>query len=187
MAGLSYNAIGVPDFVIVLRVRTAPHEFGSMQIEVLNFSGNRFEELPTQCLKLQRLKVASFGNQGNVVEPWGAHFVNLFSPSHLPVKVKAVESVDVCGRMSCAVLRNRVSPVFARHMSGLFAPASPWSLGKESGGIREENEAGSPAACCVIGCTGTACSSTSRFLPSRRCASNSTERLCSLSLSSVGF
>ncbi|KAG7463375.1 hypothetical protein MATL_G00175890 [Megalops atlanticus] len=38
-----------------------PKEFGSMQIEVLNFSGNRFEELPTQCLKLQRLQSLSLG------------------------------------------------------------------------------------------------------------------------------
>ncbi|KAI1885235.1 hypothetical protein AGOR_G00218080 [Albula goreensis] len=54
-----------------------PKEFGSMQIEVLNFSGNRFEELPTQCLKLQRLKSLSVG--GNRLKAIPAEIENLTS------------------------------------------------------------------------------------------------------------
>lgn len=38
-----------------------PKEFGSLQLEVLNFSGNRFEEVPLQCMKLQRLQSLSLG------------------------------------------------------------------------------------------------------------------------------
>ncbi|CAL8369041.1 unnamed protein product [Arctogadus glacialis] len=38
-----------------------PKEFGSMQLETLNFSGNRFEEIPLQCTKLRRLQSLSMG------------------------------------------------------------------------------------------------------------------------------
>lgn len=38
-----------------------PKEFGSLQLEVLNLSGNRFEEIPLQCMKLLRLQSLSFG------------------------------------------------------------------------------------------------------------------------------
>lgn len=38
-----------------------PKEFGSLQLEVLNFSGNRFEEIPLQCTKLLRLQSLSIG------------------------------------------------------------------------------------------------------------------------------
>uniref|UniRef100_A0A3Q2PQD1 Leucine rich repeat containing 58 n=1 Tax=Fundulus heteroclitus TaxID=8078 RepID=A0A3Q2PQD1_FUNHE len=38
-----------------------PKEFGSLQLEVLNFSGNRFEEIPLQCTKLLRLQSLSVG------------------------------------------------------------------------------------------------------------------------------
>lgn len=38
-----------------------PKEFGSLQLEVLNFSGNRFEEIPLQCMKLLRLQSLSLG------------------------------------------------------------------------------------------------------------------------------
>lgn len=38
-----------------------PKEFGSLQLEVLNFSGNRFEEIPLQCTKLRRLQSLSLG------------------------------------------------------------------------------------------------------------------------------
>ncbi|XP_036401454.1 leucine-rich repeat-containing protein 58 [Megalops cyprinoides] len=54
-----------------------PKEFGSMQIEVLNFSGNRFEELPTQCLKLQRLQSLSLG--GNRLKTIPAEIENVTS------------------------------------------------------------------------------------------------------------
>lgn len=54
-----------------------PKDFGSMQIEVLNLSGNRFEELPTQCLKLQRLKSLSIG--GNRLKAIPAEIEDLTS------------------------------------------------------------------------------------------------------------
>lgn len=38
-----------------------PKEFGSLQLEVLNFSGNRFEEIPLQCMKLLHLQSLSLG------------------------------------------------------------------------------------------------------------------------------
>ncbi|RXN18157.1 leucine-rich repeat-containing 58 [Labeo rohita] len=38
-----------------------PKDFGSLQLEVLNFSGNRFEEMPSQCLQLLRLQSLSLG------------------------------------------------------------------------------------------------------------------------------
>lgn len=38
-----------------------PKEFGSLQLEVLNFSGNRFQEIPLQCMKLLRLQSLSLG------------------------------------------------------------------------------------------------------------------------------
>lgn len=38
-----------------------PKEFGSLPLEVLNFSGNRFEEIPLQCTKLLRLQSLSLG------------------------------------------------------------------------------------------------------------------------------
>lgn len=38
-----------------------PKKFGSLQLEVLNFSGNRFEEIPLQCTKLVRLQSLSVG------------------------------------------------------------------------------------------------------------------------------
>lgn len=38
-----------------------PKEFGSLPLEVLNFSGNRFEEIPLQCTKLRRLQSLSLG------------------------------------------------------------------------------------------------------------------------------
>lgn len=38
-----------------------PKEFGSLPLEVLNFSGNRFQEIPLQCMKLLRLQSLSLG------------------------------------------------------------------------------------------------------------------------------
>lgn len=38
-----------------------PKRFGSMPIETLNFSGNRFKEIPNQFLELSRLKSLSLG------------------------------------------------------------------------------------------------------------------------------
>ncbi len=52
-----------------------PKEFGSLPLEVLNFSGNRFEEIPLQCMKLLRLQSLSFG--GNRLKSIPAEIENL--------------------------------------------------------------------------------------------------------------
>lgn len=52
-----------------------PKEFGSLQLEVLNFSGNRFEEIPLQCTKLLRLQSLSLG--GNRLKSIPAEIENL--------------------------------------------------------------------------------------------------------------
>ncbi|XP_055785391.1 leucine-rich repeat-containing protein 58-like [Salvelinus fontinalis] len=54
-----------------------PKEFGSMQINTLNFSGNMFEEVPIQFLKLQRLKYLSLG--GNRLKAIPAEIENITS------------------------------------------------------------------------------------------------------------
>lgn len=54
-----------------------PKEFGSLQLEVLNFSGNRFEEIPLQCTKLLRLQSLSLG--GNRLKSIPAEIENLTS------------------------------------------------------------------------------------------------------------
>lgn len=52
-----------------------PKEFGSLQLEVLNFSGNRFEEIPLQCMKLVRLQSLSLG--GNRLKSIPSEIENL--------------------------------------------------------------------------------------------------------------
>ncbi|KAM9851319.1 leucine-rich repeat-containing protein 58-like [Aulostomus maculatus] len=54
-----------------------PKEFGSLQLEVLNLSGNRFEEIPLQCTKLTRLQSLSLG--GNRLKCIPAEIENLTS------------------------------------------------------------------------------------------------------------
>ncbi|XP_029385698.1 leucine-rich repeat-containing protein 58 [Echeneis naucrates] len=54
-----------------------PKQFGSLQLEVLNFSGNRFEEIPLECTKLQRLQSLSLG--GNRLKSIPAEIENLSS------------------------------------------------------------------------------------------------------------
>ncbi|KAM8855890.1 leucine-rich repeat-containing protein 58 [Spinachia spinachia] len=54
-----------------------PKDFGSLQLEVLNFSGNRFEEIPLQCMKLLRLQSLSLG--GNRLRSIPAEIENLTS------------------------------------------------------------------------------------------------------------
>ncbi|XP_052349296.1 leucine-rich repeat-containing protein 58-like [Oncorhynchus keta] len=54
-----------------------PKEFGSLPLEVLNLSGNRFEEMPAQFLKLQRLQSLSLG--GNRLQSIPAEIENLTS------------------------------------------------------------------------------------------------------------
>lgn len=52
-----------------------PKDFGSLQLEVLNLSGNRFEEIPLQCMKLLRLQSLSVG--GNRLRSIPAEIENL--------------------------------------------------------------------------------------------------------------
>lgn len=52
-----------------------PKDFGSLQLEVLNLSGNRFEEIPLQCMKLVRLQSLSLG--GNRLKSIPAEIENL--------------------------------------------------------------------------------------------------------------
>ncbi|XP_048862156.1 leucine-rich repeat-containing protein 58 [Brienomyrus brachyistius] len=52
-----------------------PKHFGTLQIEMLNLSGNRFEEMPPQCLKLRRLQSLSLG--GNRLKSIPAEIENL--------------------------------------------------------------------------------------------------------------
>lgn len=52
-----------------------PKEFGSLPLEVLNLSGNRFEEMPAQFMKLQRLQSLSLG--GNRLQSIPAEIENL--------------------------------------------------------------------------------------------------------------
>ncbi|XP_061649022.1 leucine-rich repeat-containing protein 58 [Phyllopteryx taeniolatus] len=54
-----------------------PKGFSSMQLEVLNFSGNCFEEIPLQCTKLRRLQSLSLG--GNRLKSIPAGIENLTS------------------------------------------------------------------------------------------------------------
>nr|XP_057938743.1 leucine-rich repeat-containing protein 58 [Doryrhamphus excisus] len=54
-----------------------PKGFGSMQLEVVNFSGNRFEEIPLQCTELRRLQSLSLG--GNRLKSIPAEIENLVS------------------------------------------------------------------------------------------------------------
>lgn len=52
-----------------------PKHFASLQLEVLNLSGNRFEEMPSQCLQLLRLQSLSLG--GNRLKSIPAEIDNL--------------------------------------------------------------------------------------------------------------
>lgn len=52
-----------------------PKEFGSLPLEVLNFSGNRFQEIPLQCMKLLRLQSLSLG--GNRLKSIPSEIENL--------------------------------------------------------------------------------------------------------------
>ncbi|XP_066517435.1 leucine-rich repeat-containing protein 58a [Hoplias malabaricus] len=52
-----------------------PKRFGSMQIESLNFSGNRFREIPGQFMKLSKLQSLSLG--GNRLKSLPAEIENL--------------------------------------------------------------------------------------------------------------
>ncbi|XP_046693769.1 leucine-rich repeat-containing protein 58a [Silurus meridionalis] len=52
-----------------------PKQFGSMPIETLNFSGNRFKEIPNQFLELSRLQSLSMG--GNRLKSIPAEIGNL--------------------------------------------------------------------------------------------------------------
>ncbi|XP_068127064.1 leucine-rich repeat-containing protein 58 [Hyperolius riggenbachi] len=54
-----------------------PKEMGSMKLEVLNLSGNQFEEIPSQLLQIQTLKTLSLG--GNRLKTISAEIENMVS------------------------------------------------------------------------------------------------------------
>ncbi|XP_059417553.1 leucine-rich repeat-containing protein 58-like isoform X1 [Carassius carassius] len=54
-----------------------PKDFGSLRLEVLNLSGNRFEEMPSQCLQLLWLQSLSLG--GNRLKSIPAEIKSLAS------------------------------------------------------------------------------------------------------------
>ncbi|XP_043927441.1 leucine-rich repeat-containing protein 58 [Protopterus annectens] len=58
-----------------------PKGLGQMQLEVVNFSGNRFQEIPTQLFELQKLKSLSMG--GNRLIGIPPDVENLKSLEHL--------------------------------------------------------------------------------------------------------
>ncbi|MBN3281801.1 LRC58 protein, partial [Polyodon spathula] len=60
-----------------------PKDFGTMSLEVLNFSGNRFEEFPSEFLNLQRLQSLSLG--GNRLKSIPAEIEQLTSGSKVLV------------------------------------------------------------------------------------------------------
>ncbi|MEQ2202363.1 hypothetical protein XENOCAPTIV_024685 [Xenoophorus captivus] len=68
-----------------------PKEFGSLQLEVLNFSGNRFEEIPLQCTKLMRLQSLSIGGNRlkNCIGVTGFSQLPIWVYSHQPFALLA--------------------------------------------------------------------------------------------------
>ncbi|KAL2081041.1 hypothetical protein ACEWY4_022894 [Coilia grayii] len=104
---ISCNALGVicDDITRLTKLRTLiaknnrldefslPKDFGSLQLEVLNFSGNRFEEIPTQFLQLQRLQSLSLG--GNRLKTIPADIENLTSLELLYLGGNLISSIPV--------------------------------------------------------------------------------------------
>ncbi|XP_030643129.1 leucine-rich repeat-containing protein 58 [Chanos chanos] len=68
-----------------------PKDFGSLQLEVLNLSGNRFEEVPVQFLQLQRLQSLSLG--GNRLKSIPAEIENLTSLEMLYLGGNLISSI----------------------------------------------------------------------------------------------
>ncbi|XP_051998740.1 leucine-rich repeat-containing protein 58 [Xyrauchen texanus] len=68
-----------------------PKDFGSLQLEVLNLSGNRFEEMPTQCLQMQQLQSLSLG--GNRLKSIPAEIDNLTSMELLYLGGNQISSI----------------------------------------------------------------------------------------------
>ncbi|XP_076858722.1 leucine-rich repeat-containing protein 58 [Brachyhypopomus gauderio] len=70
-----------------------PKEFGTLQLEVLNFSGNRFEEIPAQFLELQRLQSLSLG--GNRLKSIPAEIEKLTSLEMLYLGGNMISAIPV--------------------------------------------------------------------------------------------
>ncbi|XP_057192692.1 leucine-rich repeat-containing protein 58 isoform X2 [Triplophysa rosa] len=68
-----------------------PKHFGSLQLEVLNFSGNRFDDMPSQCLQLLRLQSLSLG--GNRLKSIPAEIDNLTSLEMLYLGGNQISSI----------------------------------------------------------------------------------------------
>ncbi|XP_067849121.1 leucine-rich repeat-containing protein 58 [Heptranchias perlo] len=68
-----------------------PKDLGKMSLEVVNFSGNHFEEVPSQLLELQRLKSLSLG--GNRLKTIPPEIENLTSLELLYLGGNAIISI----------------------------------------------------------------------------------------------
>ncbi|KAM4796496.1 leucine-rich repeat-containing protein 58 [Rhinophrynus dorsalis] len=68
-----------------------PKELGSMKLEVLNLSGNQFEEIPSQLLQLQSLKTLSLG--GNRLKSIPAEIENMISLEFLYLGGNFINSI----------------------------------------------------------------------------------------------
>ncbi|KAL1022319.1 hypothetical protein UPYG_G00025100 [Umbra pygmaea] len=89
-------------------------EFGSMQIHTLNFSGNRFEEVPIQFLKLQKLKYLSLG--GNKLKSIPAEIENVTSLEMLYMGGNLIASIppelaNLSGLRYLVLCDNRIQSV----------------------------------------------------------------------------
>ncbi|XP_067896941.1 leucine-rich repeat-containing protein 58 isoform X1 [Heterodontus francisci] len=73
-----------------------PKDLGKMGLEVVNFSGNRFEEVPSQLLELQRLKSLSLGgNRLKTIPPQienltSCQYSGQFIMANLPTNLQVV-------------------------------------------------------------------------------------------------
>ncbi|XP_042190236.1 leucine-rich repeat-containing protein 58 [Callorhinchus milii] len=70
---------------------SVPKDLGKMCLEVVNFSGNRFEEVPPQLLELRRLRSLSLG--GNRLKAIPPEIENLFSLELLYLGGNAITSI----------------------------------------------------------------------------------------------
>uniref|UniRef100_A0A1B8Y0E3 Leucine-rich repeat-containing protein 58 n=1 Tax=Xenopus tropicalis TaxID=8364 RepID=A0A1B8Y0E3_XENTR len=89
-----------------------PKELGGLRLEVLNLSGNRFEEIPDQFLQIQTLKSLSLG--GNRLKSIPAEIENLIRNLPLGVYfdccVRQIKFVDFCGKYRLPLMHYLCSP-----------------------------------------------------------------------------
>ncbi|KAG9472214.1 hypothetical protein GDO78_020735 [Eleutherodactylus coqui] len=86
-----------------------PKEMGAMRLEVVNFSGNQFEELPSQLLQMQTLKTLSLG--GNRLKSIPAEIENITSTGvYFDSCVRHIKFVDFCGKYRLPLMHYLCSP-----------------------------------------------------------------------------